>query len=124
MSENDTPEVPAEVTTPSHKLQIREVCKSGWSLSYPDWVRETFAKGLQTDVLPPYVIGHFNSALAAARAINRKLEKDARIAEEAAKKASGKAGNYNARKAERRARDREFRNSVKGHNPSAAKYGK
>lgn len=101
-----------ETTYPEHKVAIREVCTSGWSLSYPEWVRETFARALKTQVLPPYAEATVNKALRAARSINERLERQAAEADRMVEpKVSAR---HNQRKADKRARDRELRARMKG----------
>ena len=106
---------------PEHKLAIRNVCASGWTQSYPEWVREILTKALLTEELPQYAIPHLQKALRIAEAINRKLDKQV---DELEKDQPKRSGNYNARKAEKRARDAELRARMKGHNAQPAKYGK
>ena len=93
-----------------HKAHIREVCAEGWTLAYPQWVRETFTKALLTPVLPQYAVQRVESALRAAVKINERMEKHADMVP-AKDKVS--AANHNARKADKRARDRELRMKMK-----------
>lgn len=93
-----------------HRLVIRDVCAEGWTLAYPGWVRETFTTALKTQTLPPYAVTRVESAVRAAVKINDRLNKQVDIKPTEV----GNKKNVNARKADKRARDREIRMAMKG----------
>lgn len=95
-----------------HKATIKEVCAEGWSLSYPEWVRETFVRALKTPVLPVYAVAQVEKAIKVAVAINERLNKDEAAVTNAGKRNSS-AAKAAARKADKRARDREIRMRMK-----------
>ena len=121
MSNTDT----TTLARPEHKRVIVQLGRAGWTLTYPEWVRETLAKALQTDELPPYCVEQVNKAIRVAATINRRLNTQAEEAEKhAAAKEGGVKKNHNAKKAEKRAYDADLRARMKGHNAQPAKYGK
>ena len=110
------------MTDYDHKGAIREVCASGWTRCYPDWVREAFTKALLTDgPLPTYAAAHVNKALRVAGKINERNERDAEVI--ADKRQASRPRPITSNKADKKARDRAIRQQMKGSNPSPAKYG-
>lgn len=92
-----------------YKSIIRDICAEGWTLSYPQWVRDTFVRVLKTEgEIPLYAEVHVSKAIKVAEAINYKMDKQTSI-----QATSGTKRDYSHQKKDKKARDAELRNKMK-----------
>lgn len=92
-----------------HKSIIRDICAEGWTLSYPQWVRDTFVRVLKTEgEIPLYAEVHVVKAIKVADAINYKMTKQASI-----QATSGAKRDYSHQKKDKKMRDAALRNQMK-----------